>query len=87
LATSFFMSITYPTIFAVGVRTRTPNSKLGGSLIVMALVGGATMPPVLGYVARETGSYATGYLAPLAGFVVVMLCAFFGSGTNQSETP
>jgi MFS transporter, FHS family, L-fucose permease len=86
LATSFFMSIMYPTIFALGVKGLGPNTKLGGSLIVMALVGAAIMPPVLGYIARQTGSYAMGYLVPLLGFVVVALYAFFGSRTNGAET-
>jgi FHS family L-fucose permease-like MFS transporter len=86
LATSFFMSIMYPTIFALGVKGLGPNTKLGGSLIVMALAGGAIMPPVLGYIARQTGSYAMGYLVPLSGFVVVALYAFFGSRINGNET-
>jgi FHS family L-fucose permease-like MFS transporter len=80
------MSIMYPTIFALGVKGLGPNTKLGGSLIVMALAGGAIMPPVLGYIARQTGSYAMGYLVPLSGFVVVALYAFFGSRMNGNET-
>src|SRR5271169_7079742 len=39
VATSFFMSIMYPTIFATGVMGMGPNTKLGGALIVMALAG------------------------------------------------
>jgi MFS transporter, FHS family, L-fucose permease len=80
VATSFFMSIMYPTIFALGVKDLGPNTKLGGSLIVMALAGAAIMPPMLGYIARQTGSYALGYVVPLSGFVVVALYAFFGAG-------
>jgi len=85
LATSFFMSIMYPTIFAMGVKGLGPNTKLGGSLIVMALAGAAIMPPALGFIARQTGSYAMGYLVPLSGFVVVALYAFFGSRWDRSE--
>jgi FHS family L-fucose permease-like MFS transporter len=61
------------------------QSKLGGSLIVMPLAGGAIMPPVLGYIARQTDSYAMEYLAPLTGFVVVALYVFFGSQMDSSE--
>jgi FHS family L-fucose permease-like MFS transporter len=85
VATSFFMSIMYPTIFAVGVRGLGPSTKLGGSLIVMALAGAAIMPPALGYIARQTGSYAMGYLVPLSGFVVVALYAFFGLRFDRRE--
>ena len=41
LITSFFMSIMYPTIFALGVKGLGPDTKLAGSLLVMAIVGGA----------------------------------------------
>jgi FHS family L-fucose permease-like MFS transporter len=85
VATSFFMSIMYPTIFALGVKDLGPNTKLGGALLVMALAGAAIMPPVLGYIARETGSYAIGYLVPLTGFIVVALYAFFGTETQDAE--
>ena len=87
LTTSFFMSIMYPTIFAMGVRGLGFNTKLGGSLIVMALVGGAFMPPMLGYIARQTGSYALGHLVPLAGFVAIAIYAILGSriGSEASE--
>src|ERR1700722_18534313 len=57
LATSFFMSIMFPTIFALGVKGLGPNTKLGGSIIVMAVVGGGILSPVLGYLAKQTGSY------------------------------
>ena len=85
VATSFFMSIMYPTIFATGVKDLGPSTKLGGAVIVMALAGAAIMPPALGYIARQTGSYALGYLVPLSGFVVVALYAFFGSRFDGSE--
>ena len=78
LLTSFFMSIMYPTIFVLGIHGLGPNTKLGGSLIVMAIVGGALLPPMLGYIARQTGSYALGYSVALVGFVVVALYGLFG---------
>jgi MFS transporter, FHS family, L-fucose permease len=78
LLTSFFMSIMYPTIFVLGIHGLGPNTKLGGSLIVMSIVGGAMLPPRLGYIARQTGSYAMGYSVAWLGFVVVALYGFFG---------
>ena len=77
--TSFFMSIMFPTIFALGIKGLGPNTKLGGSIIVMAVVGGGILSPVLGYLAKQTGSYALGYLVPLAAYVVVGAYGFFGS--------
>ena len=48
-----------------------PLVKLGGSLLVMAIVGGAALTPVMGLIAERTGSTAFAYVVPLAGFLVV----------------
>jgi FHS family L-fucose permease-like MFS transporter len=76
VATGFFLSIMFPTIFALGLKGLGPNTKLAGSLLVMAIVGGALFPLVLGYIARSTGSLAMGYIVPLCGFGVVSLYGF-----------
>jgi MFS transporter, FHS family, L-fucose permease len=65
-----------PTIFALGLKGLGPNTKLAGSLLVMAIVGGALFPLVLGYIARSTGSLALGYIVPLVGFAVVSIYGF-----------
>ncbi len=76
VASGFFLSIMFPTIFALGLKGLGPNTKLAGSVLVMSIVGGAVFPPVLGYIARSTGSVGLGYVVPLAGFVVVSLYGF-----------
>ncbi len=76
LITSFFMSVMYPTIFALGVKGLGADTKLGGSLIVMAIVGGAIFPPAMGWVTRLTGSVALGYILPALGYIVVAIYAF-----------
>ncbi len=76
LLTNFFMSIMFPTIFAMGVKGLGHNTKLGGSLIVMSIVGAALLPPMLGYVAKMKGSYALGYLVPLLAYVVVAVYGY-----------
>lgn len=83
LTTSFFMSMMYPTIFALGVKGLGSDTKLGGSLIVMAIVGGAIFPPAMGWIAHLTGSIATGYLLPAAGYMVVATYAFLGPRTSR----
>ena len=77
--TSFFMSLMFPTIFALGLKELGPNTKIGGSLIVMAIVGGAILTPLMGLINVRTSSIAMAYTVPLAGYVVVALYAFFGS--------
>jgi FHS family L-fucose permease-like MFS transporter len=76
------MSIMFPTIFALGVKGLGPNTKLGGSVIVMAVVGGAIFPPLLGFIAKRTGSYADGYVMVLLAYIVVALYGFLGSRTK-----
>ena len=75
LVTSLFMSIMFPTIFALGIKGLGRDTKLGGSVIVMAVIGGAVFPPVLGYIARATGSLALGYLVPLFAYLLIALYA------------
>jgi MFS transporter, FHS family, L-fucose permease len=77
VASGFFLSIMFPTIFALGLKGLGRNTKIGGSLLVMAIVGGAIFPPVLGLIARQTGSLALGYVVPLVGFVGVAAFGFY----------
>ncbi|RSL15766.1 FHS family L-fucose permease-like MFS transporter [Edaphobacter aggregans] len=79
VASGFFLSIMFPTIFALGLKGLGRNTKIAGSLLVMAIVGGAIFPPVLGLIAKHTGSLALGYVVPLAGFVGVALYGFYQS--------
>jgi len=76
VASGFFLSIMFPTIFALGLKGLGENTKLGGSFLVMAIVGGAIFPLVLGWIARSTGSLAEGYVVPLVGFVGVAVYGF-----------
>jgi FHS family L-fucose permease-like MFS transporter len=81
---SFFLSIMYPTIFALGLKGLGANTKLAGSLLVMAIVGGAIFPLGLGAIARQTGSLALGYIVPLIGFAGVCLYGFFAPSPNDA---
>ena len=74
--TSFFMSVMFPTIFALGVKGLGAHTKLGGALIVMAIVGGAAFPPLLGAIARSTGSLARGYIVVAVAYLAVAIYGF-----------
>jgi len=69
--TSFFMSLMFPTIFAIGIKGLGENTKLGGSLMVMAIIGGAVFPPVMGVISDKTGSMALAMVMVLLGYIVV----------------
>jgi len=83
--TSFFMSVMFPTIFALGLKGLGPNTKLGGSLLVMAIVGGALMPLLMGKIGDARHSIAPGYLVPLVAYVMVALYAFAGSRPRYDQ--
>jgi MFS transporter, FHS family, L-fucose permease len=71
LLTSFFMSLMYPTIFAQGIRGLGENTKLGGSLIVMAIVGGAVLTPAMGFISIQTGALAPAYIVPALAYLLI----------------
>jgi FHS family L-fucose permease-like MFS transporter len=76
--TSFFMSLMYPTIFALGLHGLGSDSKVGGSLLVMAIVGGAVLTPLMGVIADTSQSIRYAYCVPLAGYLVIGGYALLG---------
>ncbi len=73
----FFMSIMFPTIFALGIKDLGPKTKKASSFIVMSIVGGAVFPPVMGLIADET-SMAVGFFAPIPFFLFILYYALQG---------
>ncbi len=72
----FFMSIMFPTIFALGIKGLGEHTKLGSSLIVMAIVGGAVMPMFMGWLA-DIASMRFGFLMPLLCFAIIFAYGAF----------
>jgi FHS family L-fucose permease-like MFS transporter len=71
IATSFFMSVMYPTIFVLGVAGLDDDDrKLGSSLLVMAIIGGAVLTALMGAVSDFAG-IPRAMIVPLACFVVI----------------
>jgi FHS family L-fucose permease-like MFS transporter len=73
LITSFFMSVMFPTIFAMGLRHVRGNSELAGSLLVMAIIGGAVITPLMGVIAERNAAQA--YCVPAVAYILVLLYA------------
>jgi FHS family L-fucose permease-like MFS transporter len=81
--TSFFMSLMFPTIFALGLKGLGPNTKIGGSLLVMAIVGGAVLTPIMGLISVRSGSLALAYTIPLATYIYIMFYSLLGSKPRE----
>ncbi|MCI4569114.1 sugar MFS transporter [Lysobacter sp. CFH 32150] len=77
IAIFFFMSIQFPTIFALGVKNLGVHTKRGASFIIMAIVGGAIVPYFMGLLADHY-STAVSYLIPAACFAVVAWYGRYG---------
>jgi FHS family L-fucose permease-like MFS transporter len=75
IAVPFFMSIMFPTIFALGIKELGEETKMASSLLVMSIVGGALAPLFMGMVSDSTGSMQKAYIIPLLCFIAV---AWFG---------
>ena len=63
MASFFFMSIMFPTIFALSIRGLGDHTKLGSSVLVMSIVGGAIMTPLMGYIA-DAGRHENRFCNP-----------------------
>jgi FHS family L-fucose permease-like MFS transporter len=74
VGTSFFMSIMYPTIFSLGMKDLGEHTKLGASILVMAIIGGAVLTLAMGRLSDMAG-IANSLLIPLLCFVFV---AYYG---------
>jgi FHS family L-fucose permease-like MFS transporter len=75
LLSFFFMSIIYPTNFALGIRGLGERTKLASSFMVMAILGGAFAPLLMGRLA-DWFSMRTGFLLPLVCFIAVTAYGF-----------
>jgi len=82
--TSFFMSLMFPTIFALGIKELGPNTKLGGSMIIMAIIGGAVITPIMGLIFMATHSMALAMLAPLVCYLFITYYSFSGCKVRRA---
>lgn len=69
----FFMSIMFPTIFALGLEGMGAHTKKASSYIVMGVAGGAFSPMLMGYLGAD--AMAIGFVVPLVAFLYIL---FFG---------
>ncbi len=76
-STYFFMSVMFPTIFALGIKDLGPLTKKASSFLVMAIVGGALIPLLMGYIA-DVSTMAMGFIIPLACFAFIVYYGLSG---------
>lgn len=74
VAGSFFMSIMFPTIFALAIDGLGPLAKTGSSLLVMSIIGGAVITSIMGKIS-DMSLNRTAIFMPALCFVVIALYA------------
>src|SRR5579872_3082556 len=71
----FFLSIMFPTIFALGIKDLGEETKLASSFLVMSIIGGAFTPVMMGMISDKTGSIQVAYIMPL---ICMLFILYFG---------
>lgn len=78
----FFMSLMFPTIFALAIKSLGSMTKQGASFLVMAVAGGAIFPPLMGLVADSYGM-RMGFLVPIPLFAFILYYATKGTAVER----
>lgn len=81
---SGFMSLMFPTIYGLGMTGLGRDTKIGGSGLIMAILGGAVLTAAQGLISDSTGSIKYSFFVPVLCFVVVLLYAVFRSKQVKS---
>ena len=74
----FFMSVMFPTIFALGLRGLGPLTKRAAAFLVMAVAGGAFCPPLMGAIADHLGM-SIAFIVPLCCFAFICWYALWSN--------
>jgi len=74
----FFMSVMFPTIFALGLRGLGPLTKRAAAFLVMAVAGGAFCPPLMGAIADHLGT-SIAFIVPLCCFAFICWYALWSN--------
>lgn len=71
VAISGFMSLMFPTIYGISVRGLGTDTKIGGSGLIMAILGGAVLTAIQGQVSDLTGNIHYAFIVPALCFVII----------------
>jgi len=74
MGVEFFMSIMFPTIFSLSIRGLGSRMKEGSSMVIMAIVGGAVFPVLMGRLSDMT-DIQVAYSVPAICFAVIFYFA------------
>ena len=82
---SHFIGVLYILAGGLSIRGLGEDTKIGGSGLIMAILGGAVLTSVQGQVSDLTGSISLAYFVPFLCFLFIAFYAYFKSGKDLSK--
>ena len=79
----FFHSIMFPTIFALSLKNLGVYTKLGSSLLVMSIIGGAVIPAIMGRIS-DASNIQRAFVIPLICHAYIFYFAVWGYRPSNS---
>ncbi len=89
VATSAFMSLMFPTIYGIALKGIGKDATLGSAGLVMAIVGGALMPPIQGSIVdlESIGGYPAVNISFILPFICFVVIAIYGYRSRILKSP
>ena len=85
MAIPFFLSIMFPTIFALGIKDLGEETKLASSFLVMSIIGGAFTPIMMGLISDRTGSIQIAYIMPVVCMAFILYFGLRGHRITETQ--
>ena len=81
----FFMSISFPTIFALTIHGLGSQAKKASAFVVMAILGGAVLPKLMGHVG-DVYDMSIAFTVPLVCFAVIAIYGYTWPALSSDQT-
>ncbi len=85
IISSFFMSVMFPTIFALGIKGLGVHTKLGASLMVMSIIGGAVLTPIMGLLSVHV-NIKFAFIIVVAAYAFIVYYSIYGYKIKAANT-
>ncbi len=82
--TFFFMSISFPTVFALAIDGLGLQAKKASAFVVMAILGGAIMPKLMGHLG-DVYNMSVGFLMPMACFALIAVYGYLWPRLSEAN--
>ncbi len=84
LGVGLFCSVMWSNIFSLAIEGLGPLKSQASSLLVMAILGGAFLPPLQGYLADHVG-IQTSFIVPMVAFAYIVFYGVYGYRAGRKD--